>query len=130
MYNRGVRPIIKSYIFNRRFSLDYLILAELLLKGKATYCDQSGRVLPVINGEYSIFETKVSGYVGLHYRNELRSYTKTCLAHRAIHTAFRFDPCELVIDHLNRNKSDNRLVNLEAVTLCENSMRIQVKTRL
>lgn len=49
-------------------------------------------------------------------------------AHRVAFTLCMYDPGELVIDHKNSHKGDNRIVNLQAITLGDNS-RLALQTR-
>jgi len=62
----------------------------------------------------------VTGYVGLGYRDETGK-PQQITAHRLIWTVCRGPiPDGYVINHLNGNKIDNRISNLEAVTQAQN----------
>lgn len=61
-------------------------------------------------------------YISVHLRNE-KGYSKPALVHRLMVQAFRGIPKGFVIDHINGIKNDNRLENLEAVTIKENNIR-------
>jgi hypothetical protein len=50
-------------------------------------------------------------------------------AHRVAFQLCMYDPGELVIDHKNRHKGDNRIVNLQAITSREN-IRLGIYRRI
>lgn len=63
-----------------------------------------------------------SGYILVSLRNNNGHY-KQELAHRLVGYAFLGLTKNMVIDHINGIKDDNRLENLEVVTIKENNIR-------
>jgi len=90
-----------------------------------------GRVRSLkFNKEKILKSTKNSaGYlkVGLYFNNK----TKTIKVHQLVAMAFlNHTPCgfKLVVNHINFNKLDNRVENLEIVTQRKNSNREHIKS--
>ena len=89
----------------------------------------------IINNEATVLEVSVEGLVRNKRTKELSStYVinsgyqtvnaggKRSLVHRLVATAFLGESPGKEVDHKNRNKLDNRLVNLEWVTKSENAI--------
>lgn len=63
-----------------------------------------------------------TGYYTVHLKNKTTGKYQRTPVHRVIWQLFYGEiPEKMVIDHINKNKSDNRIENLRLVTIAENS---------
>ena len=95
------------------FNKEFLEKRFFYRNGELYYKDNSQRVAGSINK---------LGYCQIHIKG------KTYLAHRLIWFMF-YSTLPETIDHINRNRSDNRIENLKAATKAENLRNLSVKAR-
>lgn len=86
-----------------------------------TYCASSeGVIINKKTGRILKSSPDTSGYMTVHLTENGRGYTKR--VHRLVAEAFLEQPCDEAnqVNHINGDKNDNRLSNLEFVTPSEN----------
>mgnify|MGYP003638633853 CR=1 FL=1 len=87
-----------------------------------------GKVKNIETGRYLTETKKENGY--MRYALCINGKSKFYYTHRLLGYAFLNLTNELHIDHLNGNRSDNRIENLEVVTQLENNRRSRVDNGL
>ena len=75
-----------------------------------------------------ILKGKISLNGYREYTLKIESKNKTKLAHRLVWEAFKFEE-PLVINHINGDKLDNRLINLENVNYLDNNLKALYETQ-
>ena len=82
----------------------------------------------IVSDQGEVWKITTKGLKIGSFHKDRDGYLITCInnkrakVHRVVMEAFK-GKCELTVDHLNRNKNDNRLCNLEYVTVAENNKR-------
>ena len=82
------------------------------------------------SGEFQRFYKSYGEWRALSYRLYIGLCGDRFLAHRiAYYMHHGEDPGEFMVDHINGDRSDNRIVNLRAVTASQNSMNRRTTAR-
>lgn len=103
--------------------LDYLKYnpdTGIITRGKAPV-----RVFKSIR-DYNYWNKRVDRYVGSKDKDgylRIRAYSKQYLAHRVAWYLYYGKWPDTILDHINCNREDNRIMNLREITQKENMMR-------
>ncbi len=87
-----------------------------------------GRVMHIKTGYISNPSASKSGYVNVGVRGSSMRQQKHIDVHRFVFSCFNDDfdlESDLVIDHINNNRRDNRIDNLQSMTRIENNRKAQ-----
>lgn len=82
---------------------------------------------PFINGDEIGFLDKSTGYIRLSCTIDKKS--KSLYAHR-LRWFMAHNELPYMVDHINRNRTDNRLVNLRSVTSSQSGMNMTKKSKV
>jgi len=81
-----------------------------------------GRVRSLKTGNFLVWVDNGKGYKMVHLYNSDRPQGRLCLVHRLVLSTFkRIDNPDLDVNHIDGNKANNKLENLEWVTKSENT---------
>jgi len=104
------------------------IYGNFIWKVRPEHHFKSNKSMKIFNTQ---FAGKTAGHLGRDGYVMIRALNKPWLAHRLAWSIFHNKPIppDLCIDHINWNRSDNRIVNLRAVTAEINNRNMRLDVR-
>lgn len=116
-----VSNIIKKEREDSKKRIDFAVLKNesvALIPGyDCYYASNMGRILSKKSGKEIIPHPNSNGYLRINLRKDGKR--RCYYVHRLVMSAFCGES-DMVVNHINRNKTDNRLCNLEYITQSEN----------